>query len=52
MLAPTRFCRQIIFKETATAIKAGGDALTDGATVKDIKTNTYKFTVRTVLDTT
>ena len=44
-----RFCRPIIFKGTAAASKAGGKALKDCATVKEIITNTLKPTVNTVL---
>ena len=44
--------RPIIFKGTAAALKAGGEAFKDGATVKEIITNTLKPTVGTVLATT
>ena len=47
-----RFFRPNIFKGTAAALKAGGKAFKDGATVKEIITNTLKPTVGTVLATT
>ena len=47
-----RFCRPIIFKGTAAALKAGGEALKDGATVKEIIINTLKPTGGTLLATT
>ena len=47
-----RFFRPIIFKGTAAALKAAGEALNDGSTIKEIITNTLKPTVGTVLATT
>ena len=47
-----RYFRPIIFKGTAAALKAVGDAFKDNATVKEIITNTLKPTVGTVLVTT
>ena len=41
-----------MFKGTAAALKAGGEAIKEGATVKEIITNTLKPTVGTVLATT
>ena len=47
-----RFFRKTIFKRTAAALKAGGEALKDGSKVKEIITNTLKPTVGTVMATT
>ena len=47
-----RFFRPIIFKGTAAALEAGGEAFKDGATVKEIIINTLKPTVGTVPATT
>ena len=47
-----RLFRPIIFKGTAAALKAGGEAFKDGATVNKIITNTLKPTIGTVLATT
>ena len=47
-----RFICPISFKGTAAALKADGEAFKDGATVKEIITNTLIPTVGTVLLTT
>ena len=42
-----RFLRQIIFKRTVASLEACNEAFKDGATVKEIITNTLKPTVGT-----
>ena len=47
-----RFCRPVAMKGAQSLLKAGGEALKDGATVKKILTNMLKLSVGTVLATT